>query len=42
MRILEDLIKSLKLDVYPYRTPIIALWITFIIAVIVGYYAFVK
>lgn len=42
MEMLEDLIKSLELDRYPYRILIISGCITSIIAMVFGYFVFVK
>ena len=42
MKVLNYLIDSLELDVYPHRIPMIAVGTTFIVSVIVGYFAFVK
>ncbi|MEK5071784.1 hypothetical protein [Sporosarcina sp. FSL K6-1508] len=42
MKVLEHSLNRLELDVYPHRISIIVISMTFTIAAVVGYFAFVK
>ena len=42
MKFLNYLLNSLEADVYPYRIPIIITWLTTIVAMILGYFTFIK